>query len=151
MASLAVILHPSPPSIAIPAAGGFACSRQRFRFGLCRTHRGRHGLRRSPGCRDDRRPADSIKEFYTGDRLGRDHWPDRVRLCLAWLSGAPDGEAVFGPHLHSDAPTYSNSIWQCTPCCRLWLWARLGPLDHLSGVLPPRRESHGRARLHPPP
>ena len=57
------------------------------------------------------RPADSFKEFYTGDRLGRDHRPDRVGLCLAWLSGARDGEAVFELHLHSDAPTYSNSSW----------------------------------------
>ena len=47
--------------------------------------------------------ADSIKAFYKGDRRGRDSRPDRVRLCLAWLSGAPDSEAVFGPHLHSDA------------------------------------------------
>ena len=54
-----------------------------------RYHRVRHGLRKTPGCRDDRRPADSIfKEFYTGDRLRRYHWPDRARICLAWLSGA---------------------------------------------------------------
>ena len=26
-----------------------------------------------------------------------------------------------------------------------------GPLDHLPGVLQPRRESHGRGRLRPPP
>ena len=85
-------------------------------------------LRRSPGYRDDRRPADSFfKEIYTRDRLRRDHRPDRVRPCLAWLSGASAGEAAFGPHLHSDAPTYSNSSRQCTPCCRLWLWAWRGP------------------------
>ena len=113
-------------SLSRPRAG-FACSRQRFRFGFRRTHRGRHGLRRSPGCRDDRRPADSFKEFYTGGRFGRDHGPDRVRSCLAWLSGAPDGEAVFGPHLHTDPPAYINSSWYCTPCCRIWLWARRGP------------------------
>ena len=101
------------------ARAGFAYSRQRFRFGLCRTHRGRHGLRRSPGCRDDRRPVDSFKEFYTGDRLDRDGRLDRVHPCLAWPAGAPDGEAVFGPHLYPDGPTYSNSSWQCAPCCRL--------------------------------
>ena len=75
-----------------------------------------------------RRPSPSrllFKEFHTGGRLRRDHGHDRVRL--AWLSGAPDGEAVFGPHVHFDAPTYSNSSWQCTPFCRLWLWFRRGP------------------------
>ena len=50
-------------------------ARQRYRFGFCRTQRGRHGLRISPGCRDGRRPADSIKESYTGDRLARDTGP----------------------------------------------------------------------------
>ena len=43
-----MILHSLPPSIALPAAGGLACSRQRFRFGLCCTHCGQQGLRRSP-------------------------------------------------------------------------------------------------------
>ena len=62
-------------------------------------------------CIRDSRPADSFKESYSGYRLGRDHGPDRVPPCLAWLSGAPDGETVFGPHLDSDAPPYSNSIW----------------------------------------
>ena len=66
-------------------------------------------------------------ELYTGDRLRRDHRPDRVRPYLAWLSGASDGEAAFGLHLHSDASTYSNSSRQCTPCCGLWRRARRGP------------------------
>ena len=57
------------------------------------------------------------KESYTGGRLGRDHRPVRVRLSLAWLSAAPDGEAVFGPHLHLDAPRSSNRSWQCPSCC----------------------------------
>ena len=49
---------------------GFAGSRQRFHFRFRRTHRGWHGRRRSPGCLDDRRPADSFfKEFYTGDSV----------------------------------------------------------------------------------
>ena len=30
-------------------------------------------------------------------------------VSLAWLSGAPDDDAVFRPHLHSDAPVFSNS------------------------------------------
>ena len=58
-------LHPSPPSIAAPAAGGLCLQPTTIRFGLRRTHRGRHGLRRSPCCPDGRRP------------------------CLDWLSGAP--------------------------------------------------------------
>ena len=82
---------------------------------------------RAPGCHYDRRPADSIKGFYTVERFGRDHGPDRARVCLAWLSSTPDGEVVFGPHLHSDAPTYRNSSCYYTPCCRLWIWARRGP------------------------
>ena len=60
-----MFLPPSPPSIVFPAAGGFPCSRQRFRFGFCRTHRGRQGLRRSPVCRDDRRRADSFSRSST--------------------------------------------------------------------------------------
>ena len=56
-------------------------------------------------------------------------------------SGAPDGEAIFGPHLHPDSPAYSNSSWYCTPCCRLWLLARRGPstifqADHHPAVSP---------------
>ena len=91
-----MFLPPSSPLVAVPAAGGF-CLQLTSRFGFSRTHRGRHGLCRSPGCRDDRRPADSFfKEFYTGDRLRPDHPPDRVRLCLAWLSGASDGKVAFG-------------------------------------------------------
>ena len=48
-------------------------------------------------------------------------------IRLGWLSGAPDGDAVFGSRLHSDVPRYSSSSWQCAPCCRLWLWAQRGP------------------------
>ena len=132
---------------------GFACSRQRFRFDLRRTHRGRHGLRRSPARRDHRRSSDSFKGFYTGDRLGRDHWPDRIRLGLALLSAAPDGETVFGPSLRLVAPTYSNSIWQCSPCCRLWLWAQRGPLTICQAFYHPVASptaAAGSARRHDP-
>ena len=59
--SLLVFLHPSPPSIAAPAAGGLCLQPTTIRFGLRRTYRGRHGLRRSPCCRDGRRSADSFK------------------------------------------------------------------------------------------
>ena len=55
-----------------------------FRFGFGRVHRGLHGPRRNPGCSDDRRPAhSSIKKFYSGDGLRRNHRFDHVRLCLA--------------------------------------------------------------------
>ena len=49
--------------------------------------------------------------------------PPLPRLALR----RPDGEAVLGPHLHPDSSAYSNSSWCCTPCCRLWVWARPTP------------------------
>ena len=33
------------------------------------------------------RPADSFKDFYTGDRFGRDHGPDRARLARRGAQG----------------------------------------------------------------
>ena len=98
-----MFLHPSPPSIAAPAAGGLCLQpTTMIRFGLRRTHRGRHGLRRSPGCSDGRRPADSFKESYTGDRLGRNHGPDRVRLRTAsppGFAGVQQQQLVLHPLL----------------------------------------------------
>ena len=35
--------------------------------------------------------------------------PTASAPCLAWLSDAPDGGAVLGPHLHPDTPACSNS------------------------------------------
>ena len=35
--------------------------------------------------------------------------PTASAPAFAWLSDAPDGEAVLGPHLHPDTPAYSNS------------------------------------------
>ena len=49
--------------------------------------------------------------------------PPLPRLALR----RPDDEAVLGPHLQPESSAYSNSSWCCTPCCRLWLWARRGP------------------------
>ena len=122
-------------------------------FFFC-THRGRHGHRSRPCCCDDRRPVDSFfKEFYTGDRLRRGHRPDRVRPCLTWHSSTSDGEAAFGPHLHSDAPTNSNRSRHCTPCCGLWLRARRGRSNICPVSDRDRTEPAGTPllRLPPPP
>ena len=74
-----------------------------------------------------RQSSNRLLSGATRDCLGRARGPDRGRLYFAWLSGAPDDDAVFRPHLHSDAPAFSNSSWEGTPCCRLWLRARRGP------------------------
>ena len=105
-----VFLHPPPPSIALPAAGGSRAQPTTIslRF-LLHPRRGYRGLRRSPGSHDVSRPTDSFPELGARDLLGRAHGPNRVRLYLAWLSGAPDDDAVFRPHLHSDAPAFSNN------------------------------------------
>jgi len=104
-----VFLHPSPPSIAAPAAGGLCLQPTTIRFGLRRTHRGRHGLRRSPCCRDGRRPADSSKGVLHRRRT-RSRPRARPRLPLPRLAlRRPDGEAVVEQHLHPDTPACSNS------------------------------------------
>ena len=114
---------------------GFACSRQRLRFGFSRTHRGRHGLGRSPDCRDDRRPANSFKEFYTGDRLGRDHRPDRVRLCLALALRRTRRRS----RLRTASPIGRAGVQQqqlaMHPLLSAMTLGPAGPLDHLPGVL----------------
>ena len=68
---------------------------------FCHTHRGWHGLRRSPGCSDAHRTADlSIPEFFKGDGPRRDHRFDCVRLRHAWHSS---------PSVVDDAPTNSDN------------------------------------------
>ena len=71
-----MFLHPSPPSIAVPAAGGLCL--QPTTISLRSLPYPPRSARAPQKCRDDRCPADSLKEFYTGDRLGRDHRPDRA-------------------------------------------------------------------------
>ena len=96
-----VLLPPSPSPKPLSTAGRFLLPLTPFllRFLPYPSRAGR--LRRSPGCSDDRRTADSsIKELYTGDGSRRDHRFDRVRLCLAWHSSASVGD---------DAPTNSDS------------------------------------------
>ena len=89
-----VFLHPSPPSIASTAVGGLCLQPTTIRFGLRRTHRGRHGLRKSPCCRDGRRPADSSKGVLHRRRT-RSRPRARPRLPLPRLAlRRPDGEAV---------------------------------------------------------
>ena len=79
----------------------FTCRRHLFRFGFGHTHRGRHRLRRSPGCSDAHRTADlSIPEFFTGDGPRRDHPFDCVRLHHAWQSS---------PSVVDDTPTNSDN------------------------------------------
>ena len=73
--------------------------------------RDQRALRRSPCCHDISGPTDSFPELGTRDKPRRAHWPDRARPNLAWISGAPDDDAFFGPHLHSDAPAFNNSSW----------------------------------------
>ena len=63
----------------------------------------------------------------------------------------PAREITMGFLNHSGTSTYSNSSWQCTPCCRLWLCAaRRGPRPSARRANT-RRESHGRGRPRPPP
>ena len=51
---------------------------------LSHTHRGWHGLRKTPGCSEAHRKTDSsMNGFYTGAGLRHDHQFDFVRLCYA--------------------------------------------------------------------
>ena len=144
-----MFLTPSPPSIAVPAAGGFAFSRQRFRFGFCRTHRGRHGLRRSSGCRDDCRPADPGVLHRGPTPLG-----PPARQCPP-LSGVALRRLRRRTRLRTASLLGRAGVQQQQPVMRALLstmtLSPAGPLDHLPGVLTPHRESHGRGRRRPPP
>ena len=102
-----MFLPPSPLPKAVPAAGRSRLQLTPVSLRFCHTHRGRHGLRRSPGCSDAHRTVDlSIKEFYTGDGPRHDHRFDCVRLRLSWHSN---------PSAVDDAPTSNDSNRYCTP------------------------------------
>ena len=97
---------------------------------------------RSPGCSDAHRTAaSSTKEVYTGDGLRRNRRFDCVCLCLAWDSS---------PSVIDDAPPFSDSNGICTPAVD-YGFGLGGSLGHFSDEVQPRRESHGRGRLQPPP
>ena len=96
-------------------------------FGLRRTHRGRHGLRRSPCCRDGRRPADSFKGVLHRKLTRSRPRPDHVCPCLAWLSGVPTVKPSWDRISSRTRRRAAAAASAATPCCRLWLWARRGP------------------------
>ena len=54
-------------------------------------------------------------------------------------------------HLHSDAKNVQQQQLAMRPLLMAMALGPAGPLDHPPGVLPPRRESHGRGRPLPPP
>ena len=124
-----IFLPLSLPSIIVPATGGFwpqpAPLPLRVLPSLPRSARAPQKSRLPRRPSPNRRLCRRVQ--HRGPAPCRDHRPDRVRPRLACLSGPSDGEAAFGPHLHPDAPTYSISSWECTPCYGLQLWARRSP------------------------
>ena len=62
-----VFLHPSPPSIAAPAAGGLCLQPTTIRFGLRRTHRGRHVLAEASAAATSVAQPTLSKESCPGD------------------------------------------------------------------------------------